>query len=683
MSDSDSDVSNGPASELPPLPVPPPLPRAPTSLGPLPETRRPEVFLLPQTRQAVIPVSRAYVCDACRAVRGPEDLSVEIESYFCPACLDVMPQTEALACSCRCTKCFDCPRCFATLGVVREPREAAETGRDAGEALAAANALVAEGAAPTLGPQRCDSLLSISSEEDAEEAERRSAGGNGDGKSDAGEKFEYVFACTACKWSSRPLDMKSRVSALLPAAGTAEERGGRIRRCFSPIFEALQAAAQERERTRQLEARVKHKAVALLFAAAAARGNFPGRGLGRLQRDRTWRVADVDEMLAKRTAEIARTDIWANVRQDGQPAPQRVSLADLVAGKHLAPTREVVSEFDWNRRLQQDMFREDAEDADEDFTAEETKALEPLNANQVLVDRRTPDLAPVKVPDDVWGGVGRAREAGGVDEATVDDFPTVEQRLRNPNATVVAEMSGALLHPTRKRLLTRQSKRCRVCQKFVVKSQVSPNAVPPLRLNSAAALLLPLMYPRIRDGTGLEGLVDVEIGVVNPTEVPMFLSFHLAHGPEEDAAQARGLTEASPREGREPSSGKAGEAERGLASERQYETVRRNWQTLDILTKNFDVALDPYDEMLEELNSEVEELRADDDPTIVLARKGNTVLLRLRVRAKKWAVHQVGACCMTVDVAVADDNPVRVCYVLTLGRIAPASEPELVRRESL
>ncbi|KFH18209.1 dynactin subunit 4 [Toxoplasma gondii MAS] len=689
MSDSESEGSAAQVCEPPPLAVPPPLPRAPLSLGPLLETRRPEVFLLPQSRQTVVAFSRAYVCESCRAVRGPEDLSVEIESYFCPACLDAMPQIEALACSCRCTKCFDCPRCFATLGVVREPR----SGVDTPETLVA-------GAAPSLGPERCDSLLSLSSDEETE-------GGSAAATSaSSAAQFDFFFACPACKWSSKPLEMKSQVSGLLPAAGTAEERGGRVRRSFSPLFEALQAAAQERERTRQLEARVKHKAVALLFAAAAATGNFTGRGpLGRMQRDKTWRVVDVEQRLRERAAEAAASDVWARLPQDVPHAAQRVSLAELLAGKHLAP-REVISEFDWNRRLQQDMFSEDADD--EDFTAEETKALEPLNANQVLVDRRGPDCAPVEVLGLLGASGGQTREpaegggGGEIDENVAQEVASVEQRLRKPNATVVAETSGSLLHPVRKRLLTRQSRRCRTCQKFVVKSQVSPNAVPPLRLNSAAALLLPRMHANLRSGAvAFDGIVDVELGVLNPTEVPMFLTFHLAHGAEEDEdmpgkrrdgeATKDGRDAAEGDERKENADKKGADAEgagqngmdKNGAEEPQRETARRNWQTLDILTKNFQVALDPYDEMLEELNTDVGELRADDDPTIVLARKGNAVLLRLRVRAKKWALHQVAASCMTVDVSVEDSSPIRACYVLSLGRIAYTSEAELQRRESL
>ncbi|PFH33633.1 hypothetical protein BESB_078490 [Besnoitia besnoiti] len=717
MSDAESDGSSSLSQqrELPVLPVPPPLPRVPVSLGALSETKKPEMFLLPHSGNAVVPIARAYVCDTCRVVRGPEDLSIEIESYFCPACLDALPQTEALACSCRCTKCFDCPRCFATLGVVREPLSAPDAAAAAGAAadeseeaaLRAAEALVEKGASPSegLGPQRCDSLLSISSQEDeggsdADAAEKASGSGRRASarQTGDGERFEYFFACPYCKWNSRSLGMVSRVSAVLQAAATADERGGRIRRCFTPLFDSLQASAQERERARQLQARVKHKAVALLFAAAAA-GGLPGSSGGpfaRLQQDKTWRLADVEEMLERRAKQMGETDIWASFRRDIPHAPPRVGLAELLAGKHLSPAREIVSELDWSRKLQQDLLGEtargDAEEDEEDFTPEEAKALEPLSADQVLLDRRTPDVAPVKIPQDVWGRPGKRREdndAEVMDEAIVGEFPTVEQRIRNPNSLVVPEMSGTLLQPVRKRLLTRQSKRCRTCQKYVVKTQVSPNAVPPLRLNSAAALLLPLMYPRIRDSAVLLGkITDVEIGVVNPAELPMLLKVHVNHGaPEEDpegdgrhclspGAAVYDPGYGSPRGRKGP--GGVGDEDAGFMA------VRKNWQTLDIFTKDFEVAVDPYDEMLEEFNDEVGELRVDDDPTIVLARKGNSVCLRIRVRPKAWALQHVAACCITVDISIAGDaSPIRACYVLCLGRVADQSDADLVRRESL
>ena len=66
-----------------------------------------------------------YYCTACPAttaggqVRCAACVVSETDSFFCPACLENMPSAEATQNRGRCTKCFDCPSCRATLATVR------------------------------------------------------------------------------------------------------------------------------------------------------------------------------------------------------------------------------------------------------------------------------------------------------------------------------------------------------------------------------------------------------------------------------------------------------------------------------------------------------------------------------------------------------------------------------------
>eukprot|EP00916_Digyalum_oweni_P020564 GHVL01034276.1.p1 GENE.GHVL01034276.1~~GHVL01034276.1.p1 ORF type:complete len:317 (+),score=38.03 GHVL01034276.1:38-988(+) len=56
-----------------------------------------------------------YFCDGCSMLYSRFDLTEEIESFYCPHCLDNLPSSEAMLYLARCSKCFECPICFNTL----------------------------------------------------------------------------------------------------------------------------------------------------------------------------------------------------------------------------------------------------------------------------------------------------------------------------------------------------------------------------------------------------------------------------------------------------------------------------------------------------------------------------------------------------------------------------------------
>ncbi|XP_074647458.1 dynactin subunit 4-like [Tubulanus polymorphus] len=60
-------------------------------------------------------ICRLYFCRHCLKLRCSDCVSHEVDTPFCPNCLECMPTTEAKLKKNRCTSCFDCPSCQHTL----------------------------------------------------------------------------------------------------------------------------------------------------------------------------------------------------------------------------------------------------------------------------------------------------------------------------------------------------------------------------------------------------------------------------------------------------------------------------------------------------------------------------------------------------------------------------------------
>eukprot|EP00743_Colponemidia_sp_Colp-15_P006239 GILK01006711.1.p1 GENE.GILK01006711.1~~GILK01006711.1.p1 ORF type:complete len:469 (+),score=68.02 GILK01006711.1:122-1408(+) len=68
--------------------------------------------------QKRFPLSELYFCEQCSKVLCRLCLAEEIDSYYCPHCLENMPSSEAMLYLNKCSKCFECPSCFNTLSPV-------------------------------------------------------------------------------------------------------------------------------------------------------------------------------------------------------------------------------------------------------------------------------------------------------------------------------------------------------------------------------------------------------------------------------------------------------------------------------------------------------------------------------------------------------------------------------------
>uniref|UniRef100_A0A8C4Q071 Dynactin subunit 4 n=1 Tax=Eptatretus burgeri TaxID=7764 RepID=A0A8C4Q071_EPTBU len=79
------------------------------------------LYLVQGERKIRAPLSQLYFCRHCYELRSLECVSHEVDSHFCPSCLESMPSAEAKLKKNRCANCFDCPCCSNTLSTRATP----------------------------------------------------------------------------------------------------------------------------------------------------------------------------------------------------------------------------------------------------------------------------------------------------------------------------------------------------------------------------------------------------------------------------------------------------------------------------------------------------------------------------------------------------------------------------------
>ncbi|XP_061421050.1 dynactin subunit 4 isoform X2 [Lethenteron reissneri] len=73
------------------------------------------VYLVDGVKRIRAPLSQLYFCRHCYELRSLECVSHEVDSHYCPSCLENMPSAEAKLKKNRCANCSDCPCCSHTL----------------------------------------------------------------------------------------------------------------------------------------------------------------------------------------------------------------------------------------------------------------------------------------------------------------------------------------------------------------------------------------------------------------------------------------------------------------------------------------------------------------------------------------------------------------------------------------
>jgi len=144
------------------------------------------------------PLCRLYFCRYCLELRCGFCVSHEVDSHYCPHCLENMPSAEARLKKNRCANCFDCPSCANTL-----------TTRATTSASAAAAAAAA------------------------------AAGSGGHEKASPPKKMYYLF-CHFCRWTTRDIGLPDQPVA---SGGWPEPENPDAAR-FAALHEHFRALAQ-------------------------------------------------------------------------------------------------------------------------------------------------------------------------------------------------------------------------------------------------------------------------------------------------------------------------------------------------------------------------------------------------------------------------------------------------------
>lgn len=142
-----------------------------------------------------LPLSQLYFCDGCSRVVSRRDLAEDVDSYYCPHCLENMPSSEAMLYGMRCSKCWECPACSSTLTMCVLP---------------------------------------------------------------TGAEQSYHLACGYCRWSSKGRLEASQPEQLIKKIIELErEAEPRQRMCV--LIDAFRSRAQEQQRERELVKRIRRR----------------------------------------------------------------------------------------------------------------------------------------------------------------------------------------------------------------------------------------------------------------------------------------------------------------------------------------------------------------------------------------------------------------------------------------
>ncbi|XP_066303938.1 dynactin subunit 4-like isoform X1 [Branchiostoma lanceolatum] len=166
-----------------------------------------------------LPLCELYFCRHCLKLRSKDCVSHEVDSHYCPNCMENMPSAEAKLKKNRCANCFDCPSCKHTLST------------------------------------RATSVL-VPSADDPNKAVAKKA---------------YYLACAFCRWTSRDIGLKDQSVA---SGGWEEQENPNTKR-ISELVEYYKQVAQkekaDRERKKYAKSRIRLLGMSGKYASQSAR----------------------------------------------------------------------------------------------------------------------------------------------------------------------------------------------------------------------------------------------------------------------------------------------------------------------------------------------------------------------------------------------------------------------------
>jgi len=583
----------------------------------------PPAFLIDiVTNQAeILPLAHCYFCEGCSRVTSRRDLAEDIDSYYCPHCLENMPSSEAMLYSMRCSKCWECPVCASTLAMV-----------------------VANPGA---------------------------------------EEQTYHFQCGFCRWSSRgrleatqPEQLISKIIGL--------EREGVSRQKMAQFVEAFRTQAQEQQRERELLQRIKrrssmrnsgqHAGGSVLGLSSAMgrpkltplhpglKGRPQGRPLG------PWRIEDLETRL--RDQESRRMNLRLSVaateaaREAGKSSDSALPVVSPRRSKLVSGGNAPVS----------------ARSSTKHGTAESTPppaipVLKGLTVDEILQKHSEKiDSAEGSQRISLMEGMQRSldEEGGGGDGISSlaqrlqqgaygyqEALPGLDLAPSGRDIAGTAQLDAPLLNlrtwsmmPVRKPLLTKRSRRCRCpakdgtdspartsagassagasgvqgarqqCGRIVVKPQINPCSNPPFQKNNVAIQFIPKCtswaWRRIEGDPGpatepgsLAAGEEAEVIFImaNPLDTEVEVAFDpMAFNPLGGGDSATDTKE--------------------LARE----------QNVEVLTKPFNTTIARFNDLGEiqdgwgEDTEKNTELRETDDRDVICERKMHKIVVRIRIK---------------------------------------------------
>eukprot|EP00923_Selenidium_pygospionis_P013431 GHVN01023249.1.p1 GENE.GHVN01023249.1~~GHVN01023249.1.p1 ORF type:complete len:1146 (-),score=228.14 GHVN01023249.1:191-3628(-) len=737
-----------------------------------------------------------YLCDQCRCVLSKLNVTVELDSYYCPSCLDNLPTTEAHMYRNQCVKCFNCPRCQSTLSIAAFSTSDSKLLQRGPSSL---NANIISAQLDPSSPSGGDPVSSLM----------------GDGGA------TFYFVCQYCRWDSQHIELTSPKPDQLIARSINKDVPSHLAsRLTAFLVQRLQKRSEgkkgiggfgamraivEDEFLGQLEERLKKEGLVREQIADSdsddEEGGIASKGAASLLKERKDKRAEQKKVSMKKQSEPPTPITTIGLLGEGTAG--KVKIDYNVAERNLEAKNQLLSKFDpWDQHwyyranlpqpektpaslfnqpvaaeqlfpplgppviLFSDFFRSPHSPPQQVHSLhanyekpEGTEDPKPLNphasplypeiasdhakniAKFINLNEKPTIQPPAPAPFTFTPSYAASlykRDQALVDMASQDlsQLASLDQKLRmhHSNPAYINEC-----FPTRKTLLTKRSYRCQTCMRFVVKAQINPNTTPPYRLNNAAIFFLPRMVilrfspstsraqryvataeqlafstlpivhpeekpskPSLETGLNLtqfgdkndpiqlvelnEGLAfspgDVgylEVMLINPLQsraevtIESFKAFKKAEKEkadekkEQDGKKEKTAKNVTPRDRDTPS---VKDEEGGAAAFLD----KPEFHTIELLTPKFSVGIAPYNELLDEMGETSEEPQPEkDDPEIVVKRHNNTVILRLKVKAKESGARLPAKCLITMRLVFSDrqEKLYSVLFhpILLLGRI--------------
>ena len=581
---------------------------------------------------ALFAASSLYFCDNCSRIVSRRDLAEDVDSYYCPHCLENMPSSEAMLCGMRCSKCWECPVCSSTL---------------------------------------TPCIANPSSKEQT-----------------------YHFACSFCRWSSRGRQEAEKPEQLITQI-VALERESEPRQRMLAMVEAFRTKAQDQQREKELAQRLKRRSLTRTSFSSASLTAFAARRFSSAvsMRGSTRLSAMGSSVLSFGSGELGKkvSGPWSIDNLEAKLVEQGEKQKDLRADASLAVSAKEAQEpgsdagakdsparrFSFSGHASSDVPVLAGLSVQEIMRAH-TEPLARLPGCTLLAELRSSIDSDASIDSESAGdcaslGMRLLQVSYGYHGIPSDSAkPQPQNILRRGQSQLEAPLqhkNAWKLLPVRKPLLTKRSRRCKlvckpvgeseaakICKGLVVKPKINPCANPPFQKNSVASTILPRIIPW-SCGPG-PGEVDISLVfiMVNPMDTDVEIDFD----PMAFNKEATNLKE--------------------TFATKPWQSLLAG-QSVHVSTPAFSTIIPKcLDEASNVLDEDVNQHAGKDKPEIILQRKMNKILVRLCFHKKQttttWEFFTYLKMKFQVSFSDTDTKSHEVELVLRFGPECPEDLPQ-------